>query len=51
MDDMSYATQLERVDACIITLQNFDNTVKGAGCPAASAPNFITLQAGLLQGL
>ena len=49
--DMSYATQLDRVDACLITLQNFDNTVKGAGCPAASAPNFITLQAMLLQEL
>ncbi len=49
--DMSPATQLDRVNACIITLQNFDNTVKGAGCPAASAPNFIALQAELLQQL
>ena len=51
VSDMSFATQLDRVDACIITLQNFDNTVKGAGCPAASAPNFIALQAELLQNL
>ena len=50
-NDMTPATQLDRVNACIVTLQNFDNTVKGAGCPAASAPNFITLQATFLQQL
>jgi hypothetical protein len=49
LSDMTLATQLGRVDACIITLQNFDNTVPGAGCPAASAPNFIALQGAILQ--
>lgn len=47
--DMSVSTQLDRVNACIITLQNFNDTVLGAGCPAASAPNFIAIQASLLQ--
>ena len=49
--DVSYVTQLNRIDACIITLQNFDNTVQAAGCPAASALNFTALQAILLQQL
>ena len=49
VNDMSLQTQLNRIDACIITLQNFDNTIKGAGCPVASAPNFIAIQDSLLQ--
>ncbi|KIW86678.1 uncharacterized protein Z519_12733 [Cladophialophora bantiana CBS 173.52] len=51
VNDMSVATQLDRVNACIVTLQNFDDTIKGAGCPAASAPNFTTMQTILLQQL
>ncbi len=51
VNDMSVATQLDRVNACIVTLQNFDDTSEGVGCPAASAPNFLTVQASLLQQL
>lgn len=49
VNDMSVETQLDRINACIITLQNFDDTAEGEGCPAASAPNFITMQTSLLQ--
>lgn len=49
--DLSGSTQLDRVNACIITLQNFDDTVLGAGCPAASASTFIAMQESLLQEL
>ena len=47
--DNSVQSQLERVNACIVTLQNIDNTVLGEGCPIAAAPNFSSLQEGLLQ--
>lgn len=40
--DQSPATQLARVNAAIVALQNFDQTTKGEGCPAGgSAPGFI----------
>lgn len=48
-NDQSVATQLVRLNLCIIGLQNFDDTAKGVGCPAISAPNFTTLRA-QLQG-
>lgn len=43
--DQSPATQLARVNAAIVALQNFDQTSKGEGCPAGgSAPGFISLR-------
>jgi len=51
VSDMSVQTQLNRINACINTLQNFDDTTKGAGCPAASAPNFSAVQASLERQL
>lgn len=39
---------LTRIDTIISTLQNFDGS-SGAGCPAASAPNFSSVQCNLLR--
>jgi hypothetical protein len=47
--DDSIQSQLDRIDACIDTLQSFDNTTPGEGCPIAAAPNFSATQASLLQ--
>jgi hypothetical protein len=49
--DSSVQSQLARIDACIDTLQNMDDTVLGQGCPIAAAPNFGAIQASLLQQL
>jgi hypothetical protein len=49
--DDSIQSQLDRVDACISTLQNIDNIALGEGCPIAAAPNFSAQQATLLQQL
>ncbi|KAF8485926.1 hypothetical protein DFH94DRAFT_709043 [Russula ochroleuca] len=46
--DDSIASQLARIDAAIVTLQNFDGP--GQGCPAASS-TLLTQQAALLQQL
>lgn len=46
--DRSPATQLSRVSAAIVALQNFDDASIGQGCPAGgSAPNFLAVQAQL----
>lgn len=47
VNDMSIPTQLDRINACLVTLQNFDNTAFGVGCPAASAPTFVGIQESL----
>lgn len=36
-------TNIDRATAMLITLQNFNGTA-GVGCPAASAPNFLSQQ-------
>ncbi len=41
--DQSDDTSRQRATACIILLQNFNGT-QGVGCPAASAPNFLSQQ-------
>ena len=47
--DNSIQSQLDRIDACIDTLQSFDDTTLGEGCPIAAALNFSAIQAELLQ--
>jgi hypothetical protein len=49
--DNSIQSQLSRIDACIDTLQNMDDSALGEGCPIAAAPSFSAIQASLLQQL
>lgn len=45
LTDQSAETQLARINAAIVALQNLDDTTKGKGCPArAAAPNFVVAQ-------
>ena len=49
--DDSIQSQLDRINACIATLQNIDDVALGEGCPMAAAPNFKDIQTSLLQQL